>query len=106
MAIIPLKQSITITRTEGDDSGWGGGQTTETFTLSARVDEKTQTVQNAAGEEIVTAVEITLDKLADIRYDDVITYEDELGRITNRQPERIEPTRGIGGKALLTTVYL
>lgn len=105
MALIPLKQSITVTRA-GESDGWGGSSTTESFTLKARVDEKTQVVQNQIGDEVVSSCEIMLDKLADIRYDDDITYIDELGRKVERKPLRIEPIRAINGKALMTVVYL
>lgn len=105
MPIIPLKQSILITRA-GDSDGWGGNTSSETFELKARVDEKTQVVQNQFGDEVVSSCEILLDKLADIRYNDDIKYEDELGRKVERKPLRIEPVRAINGKAILTAVYL
>lgn len=105
MPIIPLKQSITVVR-YGDIDEWGGGNVKETLTFRARVDEKTQVVQNQFGDESVSSAEIMLDKLADIRYDDDIVYEDELGREIKRKPLRIEPLRGVNGKAILTVVYV
>lgn len=105
MPIIPLKQSITVVR-YGDIDEWGGGNVKETLIFRARVDEKTQVVQNQFGDELVSSAEIMLDKLADIRYDDDIVYEDELGREIKRKPLRIEPLRGINGKAILTVVYV
>jgi hypothetical protein len=105
MPIIPLKQKVTVFRSGGVDD-WGYELPGTTIEMKARVDEKTETVVTPAGEEAVTGVQITLNKLADIRYSDEISYIDELGRKTKRKPVKIEPIRGINGKAILTVVYL
>jgi hypothetical protein len=105
MALVPLKQKITVHRGGGKDE-WGYPIPGETFEYKARVDEKTEKVLNQAGEEAVTGVEIMLDRLADVRYSDEIEYMDELGRQTKRKPVKIEPVRMINGKAVLTVVYL
>lgn len=105
VAIIPLKQEVTIHRGGGTDD-WGYPLPGEISTYKARVDEKTETVVTPAGDEAVTGVQIMLNKLADVRYSDEISYIDELGRQTKRKPVKIEPIRGINGKALLTAVYL
>lgn len=106
MALIPLKQSVKIIRSSGDSGGWGGSTTTEEFTLPARVDNKTQKVQNDLGDEVVSTAEIILDKLAEVYMDDVIEYVDELDRKISRRPINIEPIRMINGRAALTVVYL
>ncbi len=105
MPIVPMKQSVTITRKSGSD-GWGGGNAEETFALRCRVDEKTEIVQNQFGEESVSSAQIMFDKLADVRYDDDIHYVDELGREIKRKPLRIEPVRHINNKAIITLVFL
>lgn len=105
MAMIPLKQKITVHRGGGTDD-WGYPIPGETIEKKARVDEKTEIVQNQVGEEVVTGVQIMLDKLVDIRYSDEVEYVDEIGRQTKRKPVKIEPVRGINGKAILTVVYL
>ena len=105
MALVPLKQKITIHRGGGTDD-WGYPLPGEIIEHKARVDEKTETVVTPAGEEAVTGVQVWLDKLADIRYSDVIEYVDELGRQTKRKPIKIEPVRMINGKAVITVVYL
>lgn len=105
MPIVPMKQSITITKTS-DSDGWGGGTKLPPVTYKARVDEKTQVVQNQLGAEAVSSCEIMLDKLVDVHYNDDIKYVDELGREIERKPIRIEPIRAINGKALVTVVYL
>ena len=104
MAMIPLKQTITVTR-PGVVDEWGEGGTPTTFTLKCRVDERTQIVQNQLGDEVVSGMEILLDKLADIRYDDVIKYTNELGVTVERTPMKIEPVRMINGKPVMTAVY-
>lgn len=104
MAIIPLKQSVTIQR-KGEPDEWGEGGVSTSFTLKCRVDERTQVVQNQLGTEVVSGMEITLDKLPDVRYDDVIEYTNELGVTIRRTPIKIEPIRMINGKPALTAVY-
>lgn len=47
---------------------------------------------------------IYLDKLADVSYDDEITYTNELGVTIKRKPIAIQPKRGLSGKALITEV--
>lgn len=105
MAIIPLKQSVIVTKPAGVD-GWGVAIPGATTTLSARVSERTHKVNNQLGEESLSSMTVYLDKLADISYDDVITYTNELGVEIVRKPIAIEPKRGLNGKALLTEVHV
>lgn len=105
MAIIPLRQTITVTKA-GESDGWGGVNGDADFTLPARVSEEMNTVTNQVGEEAVTTLRIYLDRLPDITYDDVITYTNELDVTVARKPVKIEVKRSIGGKALLTEVYV
>lgn len=105
MAIIPLRQKITVYKSGGIDE-WGYEVPGETIEMNARVDEITEVVTNFAGEEAVTGVQVTLNKMAGIHYNDEISYTDELGRNIKRKPVKIEPIRGINGKAILTVVYL
>lgn len=103
MALVPLKQTVTIKRF-GEPDRWG--EATETsFTLKCRVDESSQLVQNQLGDEVVAGMEITFDKLADIRYEDKIQYTNELGFTLERNPKRIEVVRMPSGKPSLTVVY-
>lgn len=105
MAIIPLKQTITITKPSGSD-GWGGTVPGSEQTYKARVTETTKVVTNKAGEEAVATLRIILDKLADVSYDDTITYSNELGVTVERTPLKIEIKRHISGKPLLTEVFV
>lgn len=104
MAMIPLRQSVTITR-KGVVDEWGEGSAPTIFTLKCRVDERTTVVKNQLGNEVVSGMEITFDKLANIRYDDVIKYTNELGVTVERTPLKIEPIRMINGKPVMTAVY-
>lgn len=105
MAILPLKQTVTVTR-QGEVDEWGEGGTTETFTLKCRVDEGSELVQNRLGEEVVAGASILFGKLVDIRYEDTIEYTNELNITISRSPIRISVTRNIGGKPWLTEVYV
>src|SRR5690625_1308203 len=101
-----MKQTVTVTRSIEDGGGWGGGKSTETFDVMCRVDEKTQTVQNRFGDETVTTAEILMWKLVDVRYDDTITFRDELGNEIERKPVSIEILRWFDGKPRYTVVYV
>jgi hypothetical protein len=105
MAIIPLKQSVTV-RKAGASDGWGREVDGEEITLKARVVETTKVVTGPGGEEAVASLEITLDKLADVSYNDTINYSNELGVAVARRPLKIEVKRNFAGKPLLTVVYV
>lgn len=105
MPIVPLRQKVTVIRSGGEDD-WGVPLPDERIEMKARVDELTKTVQNRHGQEVVSSMQIMLNKMADVNYDDTIEYTDELGRTTTRQPLKIEPIRMINSKAILTFVYL
>jgi len=104
MAIIPLKQKITVERATQDD--WGNETLEEPVVYKARVSEGTMLVRNRQGEEVASTAQIRLDKLADIQYDDYVSYTDELGRTIREKPVKISTTRMFNGKATLTKVHL
>lgn len=105
MPLIPLKQAIIVTK-PGVSDGWGGVIPGEVLALKARVSEETNVVTNQLGKEAVTGLRITLDKLADVSYDDVITYTNELDVTVNGKPVHIAVKRGISGRPLLTEVFV
>ncbi|MEH6941679.1 hypothetical protein [Bacillus sp. JJ722] len=105
MAVLPLKQTVIITRKNEPDE-WGEGGTIDTFTLKCRVDEESKLVQNQFGDEVVAGASILFDKLADIRYGDTIEYTNELNITISRSPIRIATVRNIGGKPWLTEVFI
>lgn len=105
MPVIPLNQTVTVTK-PGKDDGWGGSEPGAILTYKARVTEETNVVTNQYGEEATTSLRIILDKLPDVSYDDVITYTNELGVTVERNPVSIEVKRGLNGKPLLTEVFV
>jgi len=110
MAVVPLKQTITVRRSGGVDE-WGRPLPTQTFTLKCRIDEGSQlTVQHSEGivqsGTVVAEAKILIDKLADIRYTDEISFTDELGITVTRNPKQIDVKRGLNGKPMLTVVYI
>jgi hypothetical protein len=108
MAIIPLKQKVTVHKAaeKGELDKWGNPILPEPFTLAARIDEGSFLFKNDNGDEAVAKTKILLDKLADVWYGDVLEYEDELGRVTKRKPTSISVKRGFGSKPMLTEVML
>lgn len=105
MPIVPMKQTITVTKAGASD-GWGNVADGEVLTLKARVVEETKVIPAPGGREAVASLRITLDKLADITYDDTITYTNENGVTVERKPLSIDVKRGISGKPILTEVYV
>ena len=105
MALIPLNQKIKIHKPDGEDE-WGYPIEGETVELEARVDEEINKVTNPAGDEVITSLEAIVDGLPDVKYDDEVEYEDELGRVTKRKPQLIEPIRMISGDAIMTSIHL
>ena len=106
MAIIPMKQKATIKRPGAKDD-WGNviSEPVE-ITLKCYVVEETAVVQNLLGEEVVTSAKFYFDKLADIRYDDEISYTNELGVTVERTPIKIGAIRMFNRKAAMTRVYV
>jgi hypothetical protein len=100
-----MKQTVTITKASAVD-GWGDPLPGAVITLKARVTEETAIVTNRTGEEATASLRILFDKLADISYDDVITYTNELSLTVARTPLKITVKRGLNGKAILTEVFV
>lgn len=107
MAIIPLKQTVTVRKlVKVDDDGWDEETWSEPITHKVRATEKVEIVMNALGEEKTASVKLLFDKLPDIAYTDEITYENELGVKITRTPLSIKPIRMVNGKSTLTAVHL
>ncbi|MDQ0174381.1 hypothetical protein [Bacillus chungangensis] len=104
MAIVPLKQIVTVHRVV-EKNKWGEEKTTSNE-MKCRIDERTQIVKNVAGEEVVSGAEMWFDKFPDVRYDDAFEYTDERGITTKARPIKIEPVRMLSGKPTLTIVYV
>lgn len=107
MAIIPLKQTVTVRKLINvDDDGWDDEMWSEPILHKVRATEKVEIVMNALGEEKTASVKLLFDKLPDIAYTDEITYENELGVKITRNPLSIKPIRMVNGKPTLTAVHL
>lgn len=105
MPLIPLNQTVTVTKPSSTD-GWGVPIPGSIAVLKARVSEGTRVVTNRYGDEAVSSMTVFLDKLADVAYDDTITFTNELGVTIERTPISIQPKRGVNGKAILTEVFV
>lgn len=110
MAIVPLKNEVTIKRGGGVDD-WGNPIAPVTFTLACRIDEGSKlTVSKTGGlnnaETAVAEAKLLFDKLADIRYNDEISFTNELGVTITRKPMSINVKRMITGKPILTEVFI
>lgn len=119
MAIVPLKQKVTITPSTGQLDEWGKpikGEyfgLNEPYELKCRVSEETKVIvdrttsANTHGVQSSQAnskVTLYFDKFANISIDDIITFTDENGTTYTYKPLSIEVKRGINGKPLLTVV--
>lgn len=113
MAVIPLKQTVTVRR-PGETDRWGNETTpATTFTLKCRVEEGAKLTRRTSqqsgatqtlSEEVVSSAQIYFDKFADIRLTDELLYTDETGNTRTYHPININRTRGLNGKTLLTEV--
>ena len=114
MAMVPMKQTVTINRSDKD--GWGNAVNPQSFTLKCRFEEgvkltrKTSAQQSGANsitsEEVVSTAQIYFDKFADIRLTDELTFTDESGNTRNYLPLSINRIYGLNGKAVLTVVHV
>lgn len=113
MAILPLKQSVTIHR-KSDVDRWGNPLLPdEEFTLKCRIEEGAKLTRRTSAqsgatqtlsEEVVSSAQILFDKYADIRLTDELYYTDESGNERKYLPLNINRIRGLNGKTLLTEV--
>jgi hypothetical protein len=110
MAILPMKQTITIKRGGALDD-WGNVIPEQTLTLKCRIDEGSQlrsyrSVGMTNSEIVIATARILFDKLADIRETDTIVFTNELGITIEKNPKEINVKRGASGKPLLTEVVV
>ncbi|MGM0973409.1 MAG: hypothetical protein ACQEW2_10845 [Bacillota bacterium] len=115
MAIIPLKQTITIRR-KGETDRWGNETTPATiFRLKCRFEEGAKLTRRTSqqpgatqtlSEEVVSSAQVTFDKFTDVRLTDELLYTDESGHTRVYHPINITRTRGPNGKAWLTEVEI
>lgn len=107
MAIVPLKQTVTVRKWLADnDDGWSVEDWSEPITYKVRATERVEIVTNPIGEEKTASVKLLFDKLPDITYVDEITYINELDVKITRTPLSIKPIRMVNGKPTLTAIHL
>jgi len=119
MALIPMKQMVTITPALLDENGnpqtdeWDRPITGTPYQMRCRVQEGTKLVRartstggvsGSLAEEVVSVVQIYFDKHPNISYADKITYTDEYGKTIEFTPLNIEVKRNLAGKPILTVV--
>lgn len=104
MAVLPLKQLVTIIR-EGETDEWGNGDAPIEFVKKCRIDEGAKIVASAqTADEVTSSASILFDKLLEIRMTDVIIYVDDNGISRTYRPIAVNVIRGLNGKAMLTEV--
>lgn len=116
MAIIPLRQSVTVrNKIEDNVDGWGTDGWSEPFTLKCRAVETLKVVSSSSltdgikktvDEQVRATLVLLFDKLPNIDYSSEITYTNELNVTITRSPILITPIRMINGKPTLTEVHL
>lgn len=108
MALIPLKQRVTViraaTNTTPDMFGNYTGTPTETE-YKCRIDEGKELVATPHGDIVDIQATIWFAKEVDIRYTDQLRFT-MAGQSVTRTPKNIEVIRGLNGKALFTVVYV
>jgi hypothetical protein len=111
MAYVSMRQTITVKRGEVLDD-WGNASPSETFTLNCRIDEGwalqgyRSSGVSSVNDTFVSTARILLDKLADIRETDVISFTNEFGQTIERSPKQISVKRGPSGKPVMTEVVI
>jgi hypothetical protein len=110
MALVPMNQTVTISRGGDGVDDWGNPLAPTTFTVACSVNEGSEVVQQLSGglnssETAIARAKILFDKLADIRYTDEISFTNELGETITRKPKEINVKR-MNGKPLITEVFI
>lgn len=109
MAMIPLRQKITLKRRAGFDE-WGAPLFEQPIEIRARVDEGSYVTSDTGAKQTggveLASVRIFLDKLVQVGYDDLISFTNELGITIEQTPKKVTVKRNIAGKVEMTEVYL
>lgn len=111
MAIIPLKQTVTIRKATGETDRFNRPVFGEAVKYRCRFTEGTKLVKaRSAGmitsAEVVSSARIYLEGFVKINMDDEISYIDESESLTVYNPISYDVIRGVNGKAMLTVVYV
>lgn len=111
MAIIPLKQTVTIKHATGATDRFNRPDYGSPVSLKCRFQEsaklvRTRSMGMTTSAEAVSSAQITLGGFVSITMDDEISFTDEAGKTQSYKPLSVEVKRGLNGKALLTIVYV
>jgi hypothetical protein len=104
MALIPLRQTVTITPFTGYDPDYNEPSYGTPYPQKCRFSESVKLVRNQHGAEVVSVGTFYFDKLADISLDDRLTYTNELLAEITYTPLAISVKRALNGKPLITEV--
>jgi hypothetical protein len=110
MALVPMKQSITVKK-PGSVDEWGNPISGSITTYKCRVDEGSELVVKHSGgqtssETVVAEARIMIDGLADVDYADTVEFTNELNHTISRSPKQIDVKRNIGGDPILTVIHI
>ncbi len=105
MALIPLKNTVTI-RSGGSVDAWGNPTYDSESTHKCRIDEKTELVRNQNGSEVVSNIQILIEKTVSVSYDDEISFKLADGKKVDDKPIAIGRLKDISGNVLFTAVSL
>lgn len=104
MAMIPLKQTITV-YPPGNDDPWNPTPT-DPYELRCRFQEGVEVVSDVHGKDAVSSAQIFLDKYADVSVAHTVKYTAEDGVERTYNPINVGRKRWLNGKTLLTVVYV
>lgn len=112
MAIIPLKQTVTIIPASKENE-WGEVIPGKQYKLKCRFSQGTKLVRSASGasgvhgvttQEVVSVGEFIFDKHPDLKYGDKLVYTDDNGNTIEYMPLNIAVKPWLNGKSLITVV--
>lgn len=106
-----MRQTLTVYRASKELDVWGNPKSTEIFYIKCRVDEGSSITNSRSSgvvknEEVVATARILIDKLANVRYSDLLLFTNELGETIERKPKEINVRRNVSGKPILTEVVV
>jgi len=114
MAIIPMKQTAVILKNDQASSdGWGGKNTTGSFSIKCRFVERSQLykttaglkdIRDSKGKEVVFKGTFTFNKSVDLNLHDKIEFTNEVGVSHVYTPITIDVIRNLSGKVIATLV--